>query len=332
MMTKIEIITDNSVTPTVLVEDIFGNNLQPDATHEYNLQHDWHCIKIPYEGTRLEFTDIKLNGNSIEHLIYTGYFHSDLDNKKHQPATAVWETGKFILWFHPKLGVWQKTLYEQIENGMFGKNLFEKYSLTVDRPVTIDDNFPENIKTFFAHSFGPVWWKKDSVKFPYRQLDIDVDEQTIKAVQELESKLPHNKTVNGWIDHMSETPTDDADPRPLKDIGNILVEKLLDNAGYSHYLSYSVMTLNPGRHINIHIDDHVKCKNIDYVKGCQKFYLAYGDLDGVYFKLGSAGILPFDKPLLINTTQHTHSVVNQTANARKVFMCYGVLKSYGLKT
>ena len=331
MGTKIEIISNNSVEPNIVIEDILGNIVIADADNKYNLEQHWYCLKIPYQGVKHEFTDIRFNGQSIRHLIYTGFFQSAKDNQRFQPATAVWEEGEFIMWFRPDLGVWEKTVYEQIGNGMFGKDLFKDYTLTIDRPVVVGKNFPENIRSFFAHSFGCTWWKNDSLKFPYKQLDIDVNEDTINAINELESKLPHNKTVNGWIDHMSDTPTDEADPRPLKDIGNHVVEKLLETAGYSHYLSYSVMTLNPGCHINLHIDDHVNCKNIEYVRGCQKFYMAYGDLDGVYFKLGSAGVLPLDRPLLINTNQHTHSVVNQTANARKVFMCYGVLKSHGVK-
>jgi hypothetical protein len=125
---------------------------------------------------------------------------------------------------------------------------------------------------------------------------------------------------------MSEIPTDDADPRPLSDLNNTVLENLLAQAGYSHWLSISVATLDPGCYIAPHIDDYSKCKNIQHIKGCQKFYMSVNEVDGVYFKLGSAGLLPLEKPLILNTNQHTHSVVNQGPTQRKILMCYGVLK------
>jgi hypothetical protein len=324
-MINLYIETTNRKDAFESVEDLSGRAIPSVGDGNYQLEQKWHLLKIPYKGEKIEITDIKLNHQSIKHLIYTGYFKSKVSGKIHQPATAVWEDGDFEIWFFPSLGTWQKQVYEQIENGKFGQNLFEDYMLTVDRPVAIAPMFPENVKGFFADAVGPVWWKRESVMFPYRKLDIEITREVINAIDEIESTLPHNKTINGWIDHMSETPTNDADPKRLSTLKNPVVERLLGNAGYSHVLSYSVLTLNPGCYIDLHVDDHTECKNPQFIKGCQKFYMSCEQSENVYFKLGSAGLVPLDTPLIINTNQHTHSVVNQSSNPRKVFMAYGVL-------
>ena len=120
-----------------------------------------------------------------------------------------------------------------------------------------------------------------------------------------------------------DSATDDADPRPLSDLNNKVLEDLLARAGYTQWLSVSVLTLNPGCFIEPHIDDWAI--DHEYIRGCQKFYMNVDNLDGVHFKLGSAGLLPLEKPLLLNTNQHAHSVVNQGSTPRKVLICYGVL-------
>lgn len=326
MKVKIHTKVLHDLTPVIEILTLSGEAVL-GKNGEYEMSEQWHCLKVKYTGQKLKILDIFLNDQSIKHLIYTGYFKSKKDGKIYQPATGVWEEGDFVLWIHPNLGIWQKQTFEQIDNSKYGSNLFDEYALTVDRPIRIDDHYPENVKGFFRHAHGPYWWKKDSIRFPYRQIDIEVTDEVRLAVAKLQKQtLKHNKTIDGWVDYMSEIPTDDADPRPLSDLNNTVLENLLAQAGYSHWLSISVMTLDPGCYIAPHIDDHSKCKNIQHIKGCQKFYMSVNEVDGVYFKLGSAGLLPLEKPLILNTNQHTHSVVNQGPTQRKILMCYGVLK------
>jgi hypothetical protein len=324
MKVKIHTKVLHGLVPSMEIQTLSGT-VVPGDNNMYDMSEQWHCLKVKYTGRKLEILDLFINDQSVKHLLYTGYFQSKKSGKIYQPATAVWEEGHFVLWMHPNLGAWQKQMFEQIENGKFGKNLFNDYALTVDRPMTISDHYPDNVKGFFKHAVGPCWWQKDSIRFPYRQLDIDVTQDIRQAVARLEKTLTHKKTINGWIVYDTGTPTDDADPRPLSNLNNSVLEDLLTQSGYTQWLSVSVLTLNPGCFIEPHIDDHTECKNIQYVKGCQKFYMSLDNLDGVHFKLGSAGLLPLDKPLLLNTNQHTHSVVNQGATPRKVLLCYGVL-------
>ena len=322
MKVKVHTKVLNDLVPVIEIQTMAGT-VVPEHNNIYDMEEQWHCLKVKYAGQKLEILDLFINDQSIKYLIYTGYFESKKDGKIYQPATAVWEEGNFVLWIHPNLGAWQKQAYEQIENGQFGKNIFKDHALTVDRPITISDHFPDNVKGFFKHASGPCWWRRDSIRFPYQQLDIDVTQDIKQAVETFEKTLTHKKTINGWVVYDTGVATDDADPRPLSDLNNKVLEDLLARAGYTQWLSVSVLTLNPGCFIEPHIDDWAI--NHEYIRGCQKFYMNVGNLDGVHFKLGSAGLLPLEKPLLLNTNQHAHSVVNQGSTPRKVLICYGVL-------
>ena len=72
------------------------------------------------------------------------------------------DRGVFKIWIHTQLGVLLERFLHQIANGKFGKNLFQDYMLTVDRPVKLKKQWPESIKTFFSNGDGPNWWHKNS--------------------------------------------------------------------------------------------------------------------------------------------------------------------------
>ena len=75
-------------------------------------------------------------------------------------STALWEPGVWQLWVHTNVGYYKASIMSQIRNGDYGKNLNENYSHTVDWNTRIDDKWPEDIKSFFAHGYGPRWWHK----------------------------------------------------------------------------------------------------------------------------------------------------------------------------
>ena len=126
-MVKISIRSDNPIFEFE-VENLKGQSVSIIDDLVY-CSNDWHLLKIPYRGVKIEISDILINDVSVQHLLYTGWFENK-QGKKFQPATAVWEPGNFYFWFHSNLGFMKGEIFSQIYNGDYGTNLFEKYLFT----------------------------------------------------------------------------------------------------------------------------------------------------------------------------------------------------------
>lgn len=326
-MIKINIEAEHSIE-NFLVEDLYKKEFQVNVGDVFSVNSDWFLIKIPYQGFKNEITSIKINNHDIGYLIYTGWFENR-KKEKFQPATAVWEPGEFKIWMHKNFGLHQYYTYSQISNGDYGKNLFDDYMLTVDYSVDVDCSYPEDIRNFFKHPFGPRWWKKDDITRPYKILDNEnfsflnktnliSDVLDVAKVKNINS----SQTPNWWGWGLKKN-----SDLPLIDINTFSGElkKLIDLIGYTSIVDISIQYLNPKSVIKIHVDDHLKRDCWPYIAGCKKLYWNLTDTDSVYFKLGEAGMLPLDFPLLVNTSMHTHGLINDSNNVRTVVIIYGEL-------
>ena len=132
-------VTSNSPLQKFYLQDLHNNKFDIMLDTEQNIPYGWYELCVEYVDTKIEISDIKINDCSINHMIYTGYY-TDGNGTVHQPATAVWDQGGvFRIWIHTEIGEMYSRIYEAIRNGDFGQNLFENYSLTVDRPLEIKD-------------------------------------------------------------------------------------------------------------------------------------------------------------------------------------------------
>jgi len=293
---------------------------------EQSIPYGWYELCIEYVDTEVEILDILVNNASINHMLYTGYV-TDRHGNLIQPATAVWEKDTvFSIWIHTEIGEMYQRLLETIRNGDFGQNLFEKYVLTVDRPLAIKDHWPEHIRSFYATAHGPQWWYKSGNDIPWKYCDLpkyDTDE----LLSELKPMLVnYQERYNGgsliWQikDDISDLPFIELDDIPSK-----LVRDFVSSIGYTRLIDISVQTLSPGTYIDIHRDDHYQRAAYPYMKGCKKFYWACEAHEGVYFKQGRGGILPLDRPLLLDTIEHPHAVVHEGDQVRTSILVYGEL-------
>tara|TARA_R110000796_G_scaffold37498_1_gene94642 strand:- start:360 stop:1364 length:1005 start_codon:yes stop_codon:yes gene_type:complete len=298
---------------------------------EFTVDHDWYELNIPYAGTKNEFKDIILNDVSLEELIYTGYY-TDAQDKIHQPATAVWDIGgRFTIWLHSSIGVFMERVMRCLRSGDFGTNIFEKYSLIVDRPFDIATSYPTEIRSFFQTGDGPCWWRKDSDFLPYRKIHTPKLDKTL-IIKECETLCKYEKTYapekkegqeynvkSSHPDYIFDLPFTEIDPLQFPTI-----KKLLDEIGMTRPLSIGLNTLNPGKHFHIHRDSkNYYRKGYNYVRGCKIFYWLLTDPAGIHYKFGRCGLLPLETPLLINPIEYVHSVVNQSDKPRLVISIAG---------
>jgi hypothetical protein len=322
---KLSVISD-SLLQKFYLKDLSNNILDIDLDTDQNLKSGWYELCIEYVDTKIEISDILINDSSISHMIYTGYY-TDGNGTIHQPATAVWDTGGvFSIWIHTELGIMYQRVYEAIRNGDFGKNLFDNYILTVDRPFVTKNIWPDHIRSFYANAHGPQWWYNNNKYTPWKYCDLP-DYDTDELLRELEPLTIHHSTRkngNYCIKQIKEYASD-LPFIEIQDIPSALVRDFVSNVGYKRIIDISVQTLSPGTYIDIHRDDHYKRKAYPYMRGCKKLYWAVKAHKGVYFKQGRSGILPLDKPLLLNTIEHAHSVIHEGDQVRTSILVYGEL-------
>ena len=326
---KISIESTNPITEKFLL-DLSGNRINFNLDESLSLKEGWYELNLPYTGQKTIIKDIKINDDSISHTLWTGYYVDGAGNK-HQPASAMWDEGGVMkLWMHTNLGVMLDRVFTEIDGGDLGENLYKKYVFTVDRPYELKNPFSESIKSYFAHGDGPHWWKKNTDYTPYEILDIDTPPvEEIMAEMDKINVREIKGAFEGVMDIKTNSPTKSDLPFIDVDWEKVprMKELLVDKVGYKNILSINLQTLHPHKSLMLHRDDHYRRKKYPIIRGCKKFYWPLtGDLANNYFKLGKAGVLPFnDRPYLINTLEHTHTAVNDSGEPRSVLIVYGDL-------
>ena len=295
-------------------------NIIGEKITQNSAKDGWYQIQIPYVDKKIEVSDIKIDDVSIAHILYTGYTQ-DKTGRKIQ-TTAVWEHDHvFKIWIHTNTGVLFDRVFRQIQNGDFGKNLFEKYVLTVSRPTVLSSKFNKKLQNFFGFGDGPNWWRLDSELVPYKIMSyVDIDQKHL--LNQLQNICKYDDVFHskGFIKCLY--PADNEECFNVTDIENSYLQTLCRKIGYKKIQNIFLSKLEPYGSIDIHIDDHISKPEL---KGCTKFYYQLSNTEGTFFKLGQSGLLPLDHPLLINTSNHTHAVANDSAQSRMVCYMYGQL-------
>lgn len=292
--------------------------------------NDWFELVVDYPGYHVDIQDVLINHESIKYCVYTGTFTQKKDNVTHY-CPSLWEAGKFTLWLHPNLGHYFMSMFSQINNGDFGKDLSKLYLCTVDRPIIINSGHPEHVKSYFAKGYGPRWWdKKDIVNLPYKVLQINhVDKNQL--LNELK-QLPHKqKYKGGWnsitYKKRSEIRLPGVEFSKISQWPEIV--KTLQAAGYTSMINVNWLGLDIAHSVRVHRDDMQNIHDMDHSEaqhfiGCVRFYWSLVHSEGFRFKMGEAGLLPIDQPLLLNATQHAHCVINDGVCERQAMQAWGI--------
>lgn len=302
-----------------------------DGWSSAGLIRGWFELTVRFESEKIDIDDIKINGESIRHCIYTGVFQTEKGERHFLPS--LWEPGEWKIWLHPNVGHYFQTVFTQIDNGDYGKNLDELYLHTVDEPITINERYPQHIKSYFAKGYGPRWWNKKNVKdLPYKILEGDFESlDKEKILQELKS-LPHK------IEYQPGWNTITLKPRgkiglpavEYSDLNLPETEKMLRMAGYTSVINVNWISLDPYHSLQMHRDDiqntqAMSASEADLFTGCVRFYWDIKNNPNFKFKMGEAGILPTNKPLLINPTRYAHCVINDSDTLRESIQAWGTL-------
>jgi len=310
--------------PTITATDLDGQQ-QTSDNGEFNCDNKWYRFEIVCgEGETVKFDDITINGESIEEQLYTGWAKAEDGEIRFIPFLN--KPGRYQIWLHGNLGHYLASIKSKIKNGDYGKDLFEKYLFTVDHPMTFDFDVPESIRSFFYHAYGPEWWNKDDISLPYQILDFDINNQNELLSEGM--KLPREPIFNkAKADHVGRKYKNDGYPLvPVEQIEHKAIAKLLKDLGYKEILNFMLNTIPAKSTLYMHTDENYNDKKAytEVMQGCTQLYVILeGEPDKNFIKLGRAGIVPLDKPVIINNSQHPHCVVNASDRPRTTLLAYG---------
>ena len=325
----IQVVSEPSLT-NITIRHLNKTTEHLKNNSEFYTVSNWFELIVNYPGYKIEIKDIKINGESILHTLYLGTFIQKKDSIRHY-CPSLWEAGVFSIWLHPNLGHYFMSVFSQINNGDYGKNINDLYLHTVDRPLQINSKYPEHIRSYFANGYGPRWWSlTDRARLPYQILDIqNVDRN--RLLKELK-QLPHHMEYRpGWNAITWQRRGEIGLPATeFNDISHWPeIVNTLKSAGYTSMINANWLGLDAGNYLQMHRDDiqNVQQMAADealHFQGCVRFYWSLVHTDGFYFKMGEAGLLPVDQPMLINPTRYAHCVINDSDVQRESMQAWGI--------
>jgi len=290
---------------------------------EFDCATGWYNLIVEYSGEHIDITDIKINDESIEHFLHTGFFTEESTGKVFQPANAVWTEGYYSIWLHTEIGYLISTVSGGVRNGDYGKYLFDDYMLTVDKSIDIGKGWPEKMKSYFRHGVGPRWWRKGKKHTPYEPLAPEVlkDVDKVKLLRELEQdcqieidypmliekELARSDTMHGRaMKRVSNYPFVELD-----DLVSETLREVAEKIGFKRLLNVTMQTATPGQAFRPHRDDHYTRDCREHIEGPVVFiWDLAADTRGHLFKLGYAGLVPIDHGAFFNQFYFDHGTIN----------------------
>lgn len=303
-------------------------------SEEFEIPDGWYNFVVEYSGETVDITDIKINECSIGHLIYTGFFTESATGKRSQPANAVWTDGYYSIWLHTQIGFMTQILVESIRNGDYGKNLFEKYLLTIDKSIKMDSEWPFSIRAYYDYANGPRWWRKDTLKVPYEECEptllADIDKEKLMAELPMDCNITIEYDILGkgeTVGKMYGIVNKKSTAYPFVEVDSLKSEelkKLCRRLGYVKILKVSLQTLPPGVAFQVHIDDHYNRDSQEFIEGPVVFVWNLAEKqDNHFFKLGAGGLAPMKYGAFFNQFYFSHGTFNDSEVERPLLTIHG---------
>jgi hypothetical protein len=317
--------------------DLNDNKIEFEQCSMFECDQGWYNLIVEYSGERIEIMDIKINDESIEHYLYTGFFTESSTGKVFQPANAVWTEGYYSIWIHTEIGFLVGTLSKGIRNGDFGKYLFDDYMLTVDKSTKVTKGWPEITQSYFRHGSGPRWWRKDKKHTPYeplpREILQDIDKNKLMKDLDLDCKIQ--------LEHNVHTKKDSASSNTMyakairrkaeypyidwNDINSEMLKQVAKRIGFRNLLNVTLQTAKPGQSFRPHVDDHYNRECRQHIEGPVVFIWNLAtNTQGHLFKLGDAGLVPLDNGAFFNQFYFDHATINDSDSSdRPLLIIHG---------
>ena len=306
---------------------------------EFDIKDGWYKLVIEYPGSKLKIEDIKVNNETLNRLIWSGWFLEESTQNKIQPSLVLYTKGQWEIWIHTNMGMMWQTLLESVVDTDFGTNLFEKYIHTVDKPIYLGEEYPQIIRGFFSVGNGPKYWRKNSVTTPYQSLEkqvlADIDKK--KLLNEMLSMAKYRRDsekfafpkkgeeIKGGRHVLRKGPTIKDEPLTLvEDLPGEELKKLCTILKFKGLLTVTVNTQYPGETFAPHVDVHNEQSTKEHMQGPCSFLLDLAeDTTGHYFKVSRGGLLNLSHGVFFNFN-YAHATYNESKTLRPLCILNGV--------
>jgi len=317
------------------LQDLHDNKILFPLNSDFDINDGWYNLVIEWQGEEVDIQEISINGEKLGPAFYSGFF-TEQDTGKHiQPCTTLYKPGYYSIWIHTEVGNLIRSLYDSIGPSDWGSCLFDKYLLTVDKPMIIEDYYAELVKSYFRHATGPKWWLKNSVNTPYeiapQNIMQNFDHNTL--LQELGKICMIERGGGKWAKsaHGKELQTNrmkfmENNQLPfceLHDIPNDYVRDFCANLGYKRILNITIQTQPPKETFDPHVDVHSEIETLPYVQGPSTFAWNLAEhRQGHYFKSTNSGLVPINDGCWFNFN-YSHATVNTSDHWRPLCIIHG---------
>ena len=304
-MAHCEIITEPKVDFQIKLNN--GHEQTVCQGNSFELLKDWQLLTIDHNGsTEYEIKDLKIDGQSIRENIYVAWY-TDQQGVNHNPRNYfLKEPAKWSIVLHNDISILKERLCNQITNGDYGTDLFERYQWFLDLGQTLTKPFSTQINNFFARAQGlNLYPKYDYALHPFVCLDIPIDQTAIYSeiskTNITASSLPHSQWGGKIID---------LEDYPI--LGN-----WLKNIGLTSINHVDVRVLYTNGHIEMHRDWDRRKEDSGLGIEMKHLHVPIMNTDGSKIKISGGTIMP-NCVNLFNNESYTHGGVNESSMDRYV--------------
>lgn len=311
-MVKLDIINDSNLQFIAKINNTSEYFIEKNNTQIVSPVDDWFLLQLRCESNNpFTLNDIFINGESIRHMIYTGWFTTDSDELLPPPITEFRQIdGFWNIVLHSDCSVVQENYYNQVNENNNWQNFLQRYAIYVDFGTELNNkHYPPSILKFYQTPQGINWHEKNKLsQLPHFPLNcITPDAEFFNKIKELELPLHNssieisdkitvsNNKIHGnwyrrkWLDGES-IPT--------------FIHDWLQQIGITQYKTVNVLRLGPKGYIRMHRDYH-DGPHIHYT---------FGSGNGL-LKLSRSGIM--SKGLnYIGSSNFAHAAVNDSDSDR----------------
>jgi len=301
----------------------------------------FHLLSIRLIGSQqptIKIVDALLDGNSFRHTLYMMYTVDQETSNKRQTTILTDYNNVVYLPFVNPMAHWIGICAEKVPYNLLAGGLYEQFEVYYPESVTIPSYYPKLLQDFFITNLNFHLHHKISDPYynatiPYANIikNINYDEQVLagefldnvdylKDIARIPKQNEYDNSNNPWLSVdliINPNNTYNLSESFLADVNKLPnLYKFFQDLKINTIVHAFIGILAPREYISPHCDTYTEFKNVNELKGCSQIYIPINFKPGNLFKMANVGLLPLDRPLLINNHNFAHALINDSDSYR----------------